>query len=358
MAEQMTVQQRNALFATATRQNWQGLGKKDVTSGGTTIDFLLPKARFMSKIMLDVDIDFKLKHASKTTLATDDFSPYRPIRKVLLDLNNGFSPFNIGGMELAVYNAIRQYSVLIYPQADSETGYCYCPANFTASTDGTSNHMRVTIELANVLNDRDPVGLLLLQNNETAVNLKIDIASETEFIQYEAVSDGFSVEVEKITIEPTVETFSIPAVAGAYPDLSVLKLVNSRTEAFTGSGQNIIDLPTGTIYRKLGLIVEDMEGNPFTNEDFTSDVQLVFNQADSNYRLPANMIRQFNMLQFGKEQPAGVYVFDYSYNGQSNYGGTRDYIDSGKLTMFQLVFSSRKAGRVHIITEQIARLAA
>lgn len=355
MAEQITAQQRNALFAQMTRQNWQGLGKKSVTTAGTTLDFLLPKARFMSKIWLDVEIDFKLKHATKTSLATDSFSPYRPIRKLLLDLNNGFSPFNIGGMELAAYNAMRMQSEMIWPQSISETGYCYCPAQYTASATGASNHIRLTLELANVLNDRDPIGLLLLQNNETAVNLKVDIASENEFINF---ADGYSVEIQEISIEPTVETFSIPAAVEAYPDLSVLKMVHSRTEAFSGSGQNVIDLPTGTIYRKLGLIFEDLEGNPFENDDFTSDIQLVFNQADINYRLPAAMLRHINEQEFGIEQPKGMYMFDYSYNGMSNYGGTRDYIDSAKLTMFQLIFSSSKAGRCRIITEHIARLAA
>lgn len=353
MAETYTVQQRNAMFAQATRQNLQGLGKKTVNQGGTTVSFLLPKARFLSKVLLAIDIKFKLKHASQTQLATDEFSPYRPIRKITLDLNNGFSPFNIGGAELAVYNAIRQYSDIIYPQHESPTGYCYCPEKFTASTTGASNTMKLTLELATVLNDRDPIGLVLAQNNETSIELKVDIASETEFING---ADGFSVEVESIDIKPTVESFSIPAVVDAYPDLSVLKLTNSRTEAFTGNGQNIINLTTGTIYRKLGFIFEDLEGNPFGNEDFTSNIDLVFNQADTNYSVPAEMLRNINVLQFGKEQPKGVYVFDFSYNGQSNYGGTRDYIDTAMLTMFQLRFNSQKSGRVRIITEQIARL--
>ena len=52
----------------------------------------------------------------------------------------------------------------------------------------------------------------------------------------------------------------------------------------------------------------------------------------------------------------GVYIFDFSDNGIPNYGGTRDYIDSTKLTMFQVRFNSNKAGRVRIVSENLARL--
>ena len=354
MAEnKLTVQQRNALFAQATRQNLQGLGKKTVTSGGSTITFQIPKARLLSKIMLDIDIKFKLKHASKTELETDAFTPFRPIRRLSLDLNNGFSPFVIGGMELAVLQAIRQNSNMVYPQTVDTNGYCYAPEKLTASTDGAENKVHTTLEVATTLNDRDATGLILTQSNETNIELKLDFASETEFVNG---ADGFSVEVVEISVKPTVESFSIPAVRDAFPDLSVLKLSTSRTESFPGNGQNLINLSTGTIYRKLAFIIEDMDGKPFTDEDFTSNIELIFNQADVNYSVPAEMLRHINCLQHGRMHPAGIYIFDFSYNGTSNYGGTRDYIDAEMLTMLQLRFNSSKAGRIRIISENIARL--
>lgn len=353
MAEQLTVQQRNALFAQATRQNQQGLGKKTVDRGGSTIVFQIPKARLLSKVMLDIDIKFKLKHANKTELATDLYSPFKPIRRISMDLNNGFSPYVIGGKELAVYNAIRQYSKIVYPQSVSETGYCYAPEKFKASSAGASNYMHATLEVSTTLNDRDSTGLILTQSNETNIELLLDFATESEFIDN---AEGFSVEVEEISVKPMVESFSIPAIKEGFPDISVLKLVSSRTEAFPGNGSNLINLTTGTIYRKLAFIVEDMDGVPFEDSDFTSNLELVFNQADVNYSITPEMLRHVNILQFGEEQPKGVYVWDWSYNGTSNYGGTRDYIDAEMLTMLQLRFSSSKAGRIRIISENLARL--
>ena len=125
---------------------------------------------------------------------------------------------------------------------------------------------------------------------------------------------------------------------------------------FAGNGQNLIDLVTGTIYRKIAFIIEDLDGNPFSDDDITSNIDLIFNTADVNYSVPPKLIRHKNEMQFGEEQPKGVYIFDFSDNGIPNYGGTRDYIDSTKLTMFQVRFNSNKAGRIRIVSENLARL--
>ena len=349
----MTVQQRNALFAQATRQNIQGMAKKKITQGATTVSFEIPKARLLSKIWLEIDYKFKLKSSTVTSVNTSKLTPYAPIRRISLDLNNGWSPYVLDGKSYAVLAGMRQQSHVVYPQAESEKGFCYCPETLSVSSAGVSNTMRTTIELPLCLNDRDPIGIILAQSPETLIEVKVDFAPESSMIP---LDDGVTLEVEEITVQPIVETFSIPAVQEAFPDISVVKLCTSRTEMFAGNGQNLIDLVTGTIYRKIAFIIEDLDGNPFSDEDITSNIDLIFNTADVNYSVPPKLIRHKNEMQFGEEQPKGVYIFDFSDNGIPNYGGTRDYIDSTKLTMFQVRFNSNKAGRIRIVSENLARL--
>ena len=353
MAQSMTVQQRNALFAQATRQNIQGMAKKKITQGATTVSFEIPKARLLSKIWLEIDYKFKLKSSTVTSVTTSKLTPYAPIRRISLDLNNGWSPYVLDGKSYAVLAGMRQQSHVVYPQAESELGFCYCPKTLSVSSTGVSNSMRTTIELPLCLNDRDPIGIILAQSPETLIEVKVDFEPESSMIPLE---DGVTLEVEEITVQPIVETFSIPAVQEAFPDISVVKLCTSRTEMFAGNGQNLIDLVTGTIYRKIAFIIEDLDGNPFSDDDITSNIDLIFNTADVNYSVPPKLIRHKNEMQFGEEQPKGVYIFDFSDNGIPNYGGTRDYIDSTKLTMFQVRFNSNKAGRIRIVSENLARL--
>lgn len=347
MAQSMTVQQRNALFAQATRQNIQGMAKKKITQGATSISFEIPKARLLSKIWLEIDYDVNI--VTSGNVPTDMFTPYQAIRRISLDLNNGWSPYVLDGKSYAILSAMRQQSHVVYPQHDSETGFCYCPEKFANG----QNKMRATIELPLCLNDRDPIGIILAQSPETLIEVKIDFETENAMFNLE---DGDNVTINEITVQPVVETFSIPAVQEAFPDISVVKLCTSRTEMFAGNGQNLIDLVTGTIYRKIAFIIEDLDGNPFSDDDITSNIDLIFNTADVNYSVPPKLIRHKNITQFGKEQPKGVYIFDFSDNGIPNYGGTRDYIDSTKLTMFQVRFNSNKAGRIRIVSENLARL--
>ena len=54
--------------------------------------------------------------------------------------------------------------------------------------------------------------------------------------------------------------------------------------------------------------------------------------------------------------PKGVYMFDFTNQGIVGMGGSRDIIDTERLTMFQIRFNTIKAGRVTVISEKVTRL--
>ena len=344
--------ERGRAFQMATRQNYHMMAKQTVFTGATNMRFELPKARFLSKILVKFTAKLKITHASETTVPVDEFTPYKLIRNIQLNLNNGFHPFDVGGKELALLNAIRLQPSIIFPQSSNNEGYCYMPI-LTASTTGADNEMAFTVEMPVTLNDRDAIGLLLLQATDNLTVLSIDIANGNDVIDN---ASGYTCEIKEVTAKPMLETFSIPVSPNAYPDLSVLKLVNSRVQQFVGSGQNIVSLPVGTTYRKIAFIVTDENGEPLADSDIEGNIELVFNQADCNYSISADMLRSLNELQLGYPLPKGCYVFDFSNNGIPNYGGTRDFVDSTLLSEMWLRFSTKKGGRINIIYEQIATL--
>lgn len=352
----LTASQRASLFAQATRQNMQMLPTETVSSGATSSTFLLPKARLLSKILIDVCAKVTITHPSETTVPEcDEFTPYGIIRRVSLDLNNGFSPYVIAGRQCAMINMINHGNADYLKDVNSKSesnafGYW---KNKGASPTGKQNEIRFTLELPVTLNDRDPVGLILLQNEQTLVELKLDYANGAEIF---ADSTGYTIEINEIKATPMLESFSIPANANAFPDLSVLKLVNSRNDSYVGAGQHIIKLATGTIYRRLIFRVLDEDGNPLSDEDILSNIDLVFNQADVNYSINPRLLRMLNTTQYGFTLPKGMYVFDFAYQGICNMSGSRDYIDTERLTEFWLRFNTGGSGRLEIVTECIARL--
>lgn len=365
MSEQttLTASQRASLFANATRQNMQMLPTQTATSGATTLNFSLPKARLLSKILLDVVAEIKVTHATAKTLPSFDvFTAYKLLRRVSLDLNNGFSPFVVGGKELAMYNLVHRGNMNYMnapftnssDDATADTNAFGYWLNKGASAEGKVNKVRFTVELPVSINDRDPVSLILLQNEQTNVNLILDIANGADMFDN---TSGYTIEIQNVKATPMVETFSVPASANCFPDLSILKLVNSRNDAFVGGGQHIAKLSTGTIYRKLIFRITDENGNPLADDDIMSDISLVFNQADSNYNINPHLLRMLNTTQYGFTLPKGMFVLDFAYQGIVGMSGSRDYIDTERLTEMWLRFSTKDSVRVELVTETLARLA-
>jgi hypothetical protein len=350
--QQLTAQQRAMLFMQATRQTIQTLPTQQAPAENTTLEWTLPKARLLSKIYIEVEAVATLKATSGTSIAKDPFTPYKILRRVSLDLNNGFSPFVIPGRDLYFYNLNRLNPDVLLPSS-SLKGMNY--VGNTASSSGTDNTIKFTVELPVTLNDRDPVGLILLQNNETAVTLSIDIDTLAKAYNPNQ-SNGETVTFKSLAITPVLETYTIPPVPDAMPDISVLKLVNSKADTFAGNGQNIIKLNVGTIYRKLILYIEDNNGNPLTDSDFNGNLELVFNQADIPYSVKPSILSARNCSQLGYTLPDGLYIFDFSNQGIPNLGGSRDYIDTERLTEFWVRFSTQKAGKITAISETLSRL--
>lgn len=354
MAEQLTAQQRAQLFAMSTRQNRHMLAKETASTTPSTLTFTLPKSRLLASIMVRVKGTLNTKGATSKSITLDDpFTLYKAIRRISLDLNNGFAPFVLSGVECAMYNMIDLHPDLVAP-TNKAGAYSRC-GSISVSAEGNDNTFEFTLALPCTTNPRDPIGLILLQNDQTNVTLTVDLGTGAEMC--EGMDDVVSAELKNVSVIPMTETFSIPANANAYPDLSVLKLTNGRKDSLPSSGQQVIKLSTGTIYRKIILRVLDENGEPVTDDFINSNIELVFNQADINYSISAEMLRVQNHKELGYLLPAGMFVFDFSNSGGfTNLGGTRDFIDSANLTEFWVRFNTTGKGKVEIVTECLARL--
>lgn len=357
MAEKqnITAAQRAQNFAMSTRQNLQMLAAQTVTSGGSSVSFTLPKARLFSGVVLDFEFKVKIKHATKTDLpALSVFTPYRLVRRLSMNFNFGFQPFVLSGQELAMINMVSHYRGDYYIKGtDSTEGFCYWDGKGASST-GKEQTIRFTLEMQTAMNDRDPISLIMLQNEQTVVDVVIDFANGSEI--FGKAGEGYEVEIVQGRVTPAVETFSIPAATEAFPDISVLKLVDSRNENFKGSGQHVLKLQTGTIYRRIIMMFTDKDGNPVEDEILSSPLELVFNQADTNYSILPRMLKVRNTMEYGFMLPKGMYVFDFAYQGTVNLGGTRDYIDTEALTEFWLRFNTTDDICVSVVKECITRV--
>jgi len=337
--QQLSPAQRAELFAVHTRQHINELPAMVGLGPDRTVNFTLPKTRMLSKIALVVEGEITIATAAATTWAR--FAPYNILRRVQVSINNGFNPVNVSGAELYLTNIARHNGSVLKPAAGNERTVA------PGLTVGT-HPFRFVAEMPITLNERDMVGLVLLQNEETVVTVNIDIGGVTNLV---TPAGGTVLSFPTFRITPVITTFSIPAIPQAFPDLSVLKLLQSQVNEAPTSGQMTVRMPVGTTYRKIFL---DMNGITIPGT-----IDVIFNQADTPYSITPRYLRAINEEMYGDEMPADVYALDFSYQGLADLGGLRDYIDTERLTEFWLRFpvATGAAGRlVTTVFETLSRL--
>jgi len=345
----LTPQQRAVLFAQATRQNFQTMPTQSVNAENTTIQFNLPKVRLLSRILLHVEATATLT-STNATIATSAYSPYNILRRIALDLNNGFSPLVLSGQDLSLYSRLRMNQSIL---DISTNGKALNYVENVAAAGGHDCAIRFTLPIQCTLNQRDQVGFLLLQNDESVVTLTVDVST---LAQAYTLQGGDTVTFKNMKITPTLETYSIPNVPQAFPDLSVLKLTSSKSDIFQAGSTSVIKLPVGTIYRKILMKFVDNTGAALTDQSFTGNIDFVFNQADTPYSIQPQTLSALNHMQYGEPLPSGVYALDFSDQGFVNYGGSQNYVDSEKLTELWVRFNASVAGTITVISENLARL--
>jgi len=337
-----TPAQKAAMFAAATRQNWQIIPGTALVENNT-VSFTIPKARLLSRTWVKITGTFTAAHASITTLTKCRMNPWPLIKQIRMQVNNGFNPYQLSGKGIYQYDSIYAATNLI----DATT-----TCGNTASVGGTSNTLDMLLDLTDVLNDRDPVGLVLAQNQETVITVSIDFGTVVSLFTDASITTS----LVNLVVTPIIESFTVPASPDAIPDLSVLKLVSEQNFNIPASGSvQIIKLPVGQTYRKMSLNFEASANVAMTDAQIGT-ISLIFNQADIPYVIPADVLRKLNTKAYGTALPAGVVVFDFSDQGIANMGGSRDLIDTERLTEFWVSFTPGTTGNVQVISEALTQL--
>jgi len=334
--------QKALLFAQATRQNYQPLPAQTYADNGT-VSFNIPKVRLLASTKVRIKGTFTATHATTTDLTLARFAPFNVIKQIRVQINNGFNPFQVSGRAARIYNRLAA-------GVEFDTNYI---VGHTAAVGGATNTIDFIVDLAHVLNDRDPVGMVMAQNQETVISITVDLG---ELANLYTDSD-VTISNVAINVTPTVETYSIPAAVEAIPDLSVLKLVTEQNFNIPSVGAPfVVKLPVGLTYRKILMNFETAAGVAMTDDEI-GNISIIFNQADTPYTIHAGLLRMINTKQFRGALPAGVLAFDLSYQGIANMGGARDYIDTERLTEFWIQSNPSVVGNMQVVSETLARLA-
>jgi hypothetical protein len=356
----LSAAQRAANFNLYTRKHMQPL---PAVSGAasSSISITIPKVRLLSNVRLLITGTLTVTHATLTSYVPAVGGPMSLIRNLLVSANNGFNPYQVSGVGMFLLNQLNEVGSITAPLFDTvaNVNASRMPNKLgnVAAVGGTANPFQQIVNIPLSLNDRDPVGLILAQNEETVITVQVDFDAAAAAIGTGQV--GYTAVLSNLVVTPYIESFSIPTVATAFPDISTLKLVQETNQSIAGSGIQTVKLPVGNLYRKLILYVTNATGAGETDANLSGgDISILINTADNPLKYKPFLLAGMNATSYATPLPNGAYALDFSDQGWPNYSGSRDYIDTSSITEFWLQFTAAAAGNVKVIYELLSRLAA
>lgn len=272
---------------------------------GTTnpLQWDLPKTGFLAAIMLSIQVTI-----TGTLSAPNAMGVASVIRKVRLITNAGIDLFNMSG---AAYSYLLKEFLEDYRAATIQN------QGQTAVTAASFN-LDMIIPVA--LNARDPLGLFMLQNDQTLVQLQVEFESDA------VVATGATVAA---TVTPFIEIFTVPVDPKDWPALNVVQQCLEDQRSISGAGDYDYAYPRGNTYVQVlhgyGIAVAPAEK--------ANRVKVMVNQSEIIYDYPTiAMTMEYNRAH-GRARVVGTWGIDFiGSSALGTLGSSRDLLFSALVT--------------------------
>lgn len=294
----------------------------------TTLAWDIPKTGILGGLMLTI-----IGHITGTPSQCNAMGLANVINRVRLIANAGINLIDVSG--IGYHYLIRDFvEHNIDPVPQAAFGAC------AAGAYDLSMFFPIS------LNARDPLGLIMLQNEDTQLRLEVDINPLTS-----CAVNGLT--GHTVDIQPTLDIFTVPLDKKDWPPFDFAHTWNEEQYTVAGAGQVDWQWPRGNIYAQvlhgLGLGVAGADG--WTNYG------LRVNQSEYLFDNPASFIERNTSRFRGIAKVAGAIPVDFlSESGLGNYGSGRDLLDSRQLTDITSVIQATGADTLYTIKRQLVPL--
>lgn len=315
-------------FINATRQNRRKVGQvKFAPNERKSID--LPRTGLLANLMIRVTGNLVVTKGTGTAVykAENYNKPFALLDRVRLTANSGTEVINVTGTGLAIRNMISENSVMDIMGSALQSGVANSPVYQFGTTEGT-NKVEFSIKVPVAVNDRDPLGLILLQNGETLITAGIDCANPTNLFTL----TGNAAVTFDADVHFTMEYYSVPLNKEDYPDLSLAHTIIEDKTDIDSTGEKTYTVPRGNIYQRMIHRVL-LNGVPAGFDDI-DNLKLIYNQSETPYQMEAHDMYAIQRDRYKRDLPQATFVHDFSYQGIAGLGGNRDLINSKAITDF------------------------
>jgi hypothetical protein len=297
--------------------------------GGTFGPLTLPKTGLLARIYL------ALRGSVAGTLTVPNGLGFSSIiSRMRIQANSGIDIFNVSG---AGYHYLLRNSL--------ESEYVDPVGQSTGTTAVTATTFNLDAVIPIALNMRDPTGLIMLQNEQTIVNLFIDWLADA------SVASGATVTLT--TGDAFLEVFTVPPDPKDWPPLNVIHQCLEDQQQIAAAGDFPYYWPRGNTY----VGVYHGAGIGAAGSDLFNRFAVRVNQSDYLQSTPADFLDMEYRLQKGRVRPAGgIFVDLLATSGLGCYGLARDMFNSALVTDLASVITATGAATLFTVRRQLVVL--
>ncbi len=318
-------------FDNATRRKIVPLAALSRPTGGGTVQISLPGTGLLARLWLIIT-----GSVAGTLSAQNSLGFSSVVSNVHLQLSTGPDLINISGQGYHwLYSDFQ--GLFVNPNRIG---------NARSAVTATTFDISMVFDLQ--VNQRDPLGLIALQDDATKAILSITFLADA------SVAAGATVTA---TVTPVLELFTVPVDPKDYPPLSILHTIMEVQEPVASAGQFIHKWPRGAIY----LGTYHGYGFGVSGVDNWSEVDVRSNQANywERYSLSKQLDYIWALNHPGTTRPAGAIPLDYlGTSGLGAFGTSRDMVNSVSLTDLETVITATAGGTLYSIHRQLVQIAA
>ena len=315
-------------FSMNTRRKVVALPAQTKPSGGGQISWQLPKTGLLGKVYLAIRATVAGTLSSPNALGFSSI-----VKGVRLTANSGIDLYNQSG---------AGYSYLLQELLESEYFLAQTQNQGRTAVTATTANLDMVIPVAD--NSRDPLGLIMLQNEQTILTLSVNFETDS------VVATGATV---TCTVTPYLELFTVPVDPKDWPPLNLVHQILEDSQAVSGAGQVTYQWQRGNTY----LQVAHGLGLGASGSDLFTNYQLRVNQSD--YLQDTGVLfldMEHRYLRGRARTPGGIFVDLMGTSGLGNYGSTRDLFNSALVTDLASVIQASSAGTLYTVRRQMVLL--
>lgn len=316
------------MWPNGTRQKIVNLGTK---AKGTSNPLVwdLPKTGILTALYLDARFTVSGTLSSPNALGFSSIiSRVRLLTNAAIDLVNISGP----GWHYLVRDFLEHnIDVAVGAGADGRTAV-------------TATSCDISMQIPIALNSRDPIGAVMLQNEDTQLQLQVEFAADS------TVATGATVTGN---VTPRLELFTVPLSQEDWPRFDYLHTLREESQVVSGAGDVTWYWPRGNTYAS---VIHGL-GIGVSGADSWSAAKMRVNQSDVLFDTDPQFMDLFFSKYHGRARPLGVIPFDLlSPSGLGNYGSARDFFDSSRVTDLASVITATGAGTLYTAKRELVPL--